>query len=96
MQGNFLFVGLNPNTNVQEKTPEICTFHGWCFKNKKHLKYLNVGTQLFSPSPSQISDYAPGSQTGKRGSCRRDIVSDKEILRHDTLDQTLARDIHAW
>jgi len=28
MKANILFVGLNPNTNVQEKTPEICTFHG--------------------------------------------------------------------
>jgi len=27
MKANFLFVGLNPNTNVQEKTPETCTFH---------------------------------------------------------------------
>jgi len=35
------------------------------------------------------------NQTGKRGSCRRDIVRDKEILRRDTLDKTLARDFHA-
>jgi len=48
MKANFLFVSSNPNTNVQEKTPEICTFHGWCFKNKK---YLNVETRLlFSPA----------------------------------------------
>jgi len=40
MKANLLFVGLNPNINVQEKTSEICTFHGWCFKNKKHQKYL--------------------------------------------------------
>jgi len=46
MKANILFVGLNPNTNVQEKTPEICTFHGWCFKNKEHQKYLNVETGL--------------------------------------------------
>jgi len=28
MKANFLFVDLNPNRNVQEKTPEICTFDG--------------------------------------------------------------------
>jgi len=27
MKANFLFVDLNPNTIVQEKTPEICTFN---------------------------------------------------------------------
>jgi len=31
MKADFLFVGLNLNTNVQEKTPETSTFHGWCF-----------------------------------------------------------------
>jgi len=36
MKAKFLFVGLNLNTIVQEKTPETCTFHGWCFKNKEH------------------------------------------------------------
>jgi len=46
MKANFLFVDLNPNTNVQEKTPEICTFHGCCFKNKEHQKYFNVETRL--------------------------------------------------
>jgi len=51
MKANFLFVDLNPNTDVQEKTPEICTFHGWCFKNKEHQRYLNVETRLlFSPA----------------------------------------------
>jgi len=40
MKANFLFVGLN--TIVQEKTPETCTFHGWCFENKEQQKYLNV------------------------------------------------------
>jgi len=34
-ESNFLFVGLNLNAIVQEKTPERCTFHGWCFKNKE-------------------------------------------------------------
>jgi len=47
MKANLLFVGLNPNTNVQEKTPE---FHVWCFKNKEQQKYLNVETRLFSPA----------------------------------------------
>jgi len=28
MKANFLVVGLNLNTIVQEKTPETCTFHG--------------------------------------------------------------------
>jgi len=28
MKANFLFVSLKLNTIVQEKTPEICTFHG--------------------------------------------------------------------
>jgi len=28
MKEDFLFVGLNLNTIVQEKTPETCTFHG--------------------------------------------------------------------
>ena len=51
MKSNFLFVGLNLNTIVQEKKPEACTFHGWCFKNKEHQKYLNVETRLlFSPA----------------------------------------------
>jgi len=51
LKANFLFASLNPNTNLQEKTPEICTFRGWCFKNKKHQKYLNVETGLlFSPA----------------------------------------------
>jgi len=36
MRADFLFVGLNLNTIVQEKTPEISTFHVWCFKNKEH------------------------------------------------------------
>jgi len=27
MKADFLFVGLNLNTIVKEKTPEICTFH---------------------------------------------------------------------
>jgi len=34
MKAKFLFVGLNLNTYVQEKTPETCRFHGWCFKNR--------------------------------------------------------------
>jgi len=51
MKANILFVGLNPDTNVQEKTPEICTFHGWCIENKEHQKYLNVEIRLlFSPA----------------------------------------------
>jgi len=51
VKANFLFVDLNPNTNVQEKTPEICTFHRWCFENKEHQKYLHVETRLlFSPA----------------------------------------------
>jgi len=51
MKADFLFVGLNLNTIVQEKTLETCTFHGWCFKNKDHYKYLNVETRLlFSPA----------------------------------------------
>jgi len=36
MKAAFLFVGLNLNTIVQEKTPEICTFLWRCFKNKEH------------------------------------------------------------
>jgi len=36
MRADFLFVGLNLNTNVQEKTPETCMFQGWCFENKDH------------------------------------------------------------
>jgi len=28
MKADFLFVGLNLNTIVQEKKPETCTFHG--------------------------------------------------------------------
>jgi len=46
MKANFLFVGLNANTNVQEKTLEIRKFHGWWFKNKEHQKYLNVEIRL--------------------------------------------------
>jgi len=45
MKANFLFVGLNLNTDVQEKTPVTCTFHGWWFKNKEHQK-CNVETRL--------------------------------------------------
>jgi len=35
MNADFLFVDLNLNTIIQEKTPETCTFHGWCYKNKE-------------------------------------------------------------
>jgi len=31
-ESRILFVGLNMNTIVQEKTPETCTLRGWCFK----------------------------------------------------------------
>ena len=44
MKADFLFVGLNLNTIVQEKMPETCTFHGWCLKTKEHL---NFETRLF-------------------------------------------------
>jgi len=51
MNTNFLFVDLNPNTNAQEKRPDICTFHGWWFKNKEHQKFLNAEIRLlFSPA----------------------------------------------
>ena len=46
MKADSLFVGLNLNTYAQAKTLETCTFHGWCFKNKEHEKYLNVETRL--------------------------------------------------
>jgi len=36
MKALFLFVDLNLNTIVQEKTSETCTFHERCFKNKEH------------------------------------------------------------
>jgi len=37
MKADFLFAELNLSTYGQEKTPETCTFHGWCFiKNKDH------------------------------------------------------------
>jgi len=36
MKAHFLFVGLNRNAIVQEKTPETCALHGWWFKNKEH------------------------------------------------------------
>jgi len=36
MNADFLLVGLNLNTIVQEKTPETRTFHWWWFKNKEH------------------------------------------------------------
>jgi len=35
------------------------------------------------------------TQTGKRGSCRRDIVRNKEIFRRDARDKTWARDVYA-
>jgi len=61
MNTNFLFVGLNLNTIVQEKTPKTCTFHGWCFENKKHQKYINVETRLlFSPALIKLIGYALG------------------------------------
>ena len=64
MKANFLFVGLNPHTNVLEKTPEICTFHGWCFKNKEHQKYLKVETRLlFSPALIKFLATRLGSTT---------------------------------
>jgi len=50
MKADFLYVGLNLDTIVQEKTSETCTFNGWCFINKKHSKYLNVKSRLFSPA----------------------------------------------
>jgi len=36
MKADFLFVRLNLNTVVQGKTPETCTFHGWCFESNEH------------------------------------------------------------
>jgi len=36
MKAEFLFVDLNLSTVVREETPETCTFHGWCFKDKEH------------------------------------------------------------
>jgi len=41
MKADFLFVGLNLNPIVQEKTPETCTSHGWFFKNKKSRSIQN-------------------------------------------------------
>jgi len=35
-------------------------------------------------------------QTGKGGSCRRDIVRGKEVFRRDTREKIMARYIHAW
>ena len=64
MKANFLFVGLNLNTIVQEKTAETFTFHRWCFENKEHYKYLNVKTRLFSPALIKISGYALGCTAG--------------------------------
>jgi len=50
-ESRLLFVDLNLSTIVREKAPEICTFHGWWFKNRKHKKCLNVETRLlFSPA----------------------------------------------
>jgi len=55
LKADFLFVELNLSTNFQAKTPETCTFHGLCFKKKKHQKYLNVETRLlFSPDLMNI------------------------------------------
>ena len=42
MKAEFLFVGLNLSAIVQEKTPETCTFHEWCFKNKKHYNIYRL------------------------------------------------------
>jgi len=39
--------------------------------------------------------HTPAAQTGKRGSCRRDIVRDKWIFRRDMREKTLARDVHS-
>jgi len=39
--------------------------------------------------------FLPLLQTGKRGSCRRDIVRDTEIFGRDTPDKTYARDVYA-
>jgi len=45
MKADFLFDGLNLNTCVEEKTPETCTFHGWCFKKRsiKNIWMLKLG-----------------------------------------------------
>jgi len=59
MKADFLFVGLNLNTVVQEKMEETCTFHRWCFKSKENWKYLNVETRLLLAIPKK-SGYAPG------------------------------------
>jgi len=50
-----------------------------------------TGLQLMA-----VIENIPLNQTGKRGSCRRDIVRDKEIFRRDTHDKTLAHVNHAW
>jgi len=51
---------INSTSLSRKKTPEKCTFYGWCFKNKR-IKYLNTETWLlFAPPPTKISGYAPG------------------------------------
>ena len=61
MKSYFSFVGLYLNTIVQEKTPETCTFHGWCFKMKEHQNMKCWNSVVVFPSPNKISDYVPGS-----------------------------------
>jgi len=52
---------LNLNTIFQEKTPETCTFHGWCFETRsikiKNIYMLKLGWWF---PPTKISGYAPG------------------------------------
>jgi len=61
LKTDFLFAGLNPNTVVQKKTPDKCTFYGCCFKNMWHS---NVETQLLCAATikflaTRLSDCMP-------------------------------------
>jgi len=66
--------------------------------SQRHKRYNKDSSLVSNKNLSEIlpsSSLGPGpDQTRKRGSCRQDIMCDKEIFRHDTSDKTLARDIH--
>ena len=59
------------------------------------MLFLWIGSQNDRVFCLEVAIGPLSAQTGKRGSCRRDIVRVKEFFRRDTRDKTLARDVHA-
>jgi len=49
---------------IERKTPETCTFHGWCFKIMSIKIFKCWNSVVVFPSSNKISGYAPGCTAG--------------------------------